>query len=47
MKKLMEQIAEELSAAFEKSGYDGSLRISVQRCYGRSQSVQEGTVYDR
>ena len=25
----------------------GSLRISVQRCYGRSQSIQEGTVYDR
>ena len=57
MKKLMEQMAEELSAAFEKSGYDprksnriqqtGSLRISVQRCYGRSQSIQEGTVYDR
>ena len=28
MKKLMEQMAEELSAAFEKAGYDPSLRKS-------------------
>ena len=59
MKKLMEQMAEELSAAFEKIRIrpilrksnriqqTGSLRISVQRCHGRSQSIQEGTVYDR
>ena len=57
MKKLMEQMAEELSAAFEKPDtthltesnrvqQTGSLRISVQRCHGRGQSIQEGTVYD-
>lgn len=59
MKKLMEQMAEELSAAFEKSGYDPSYgKVTVSNrpdlcefqcngCYGRSQSIQEGTVYDR
>ena len=53
MKKLMEQMAEELSAAFEKSGYDPSYgKVTVSNrpdlCeYGRSQSISQGTVYDR
>ena len=32
MKKLMEQMAEELSAAFEKSGYDPSYGKETEIC---------------
>ncbi len=52
MKKLTELMAEELSAAFEKAGYDpayGKVNVSNRPdlCHGRSQGVQKSTFYDR
>ena len=58
MKKIMEQMAEELSAAFEKAGYDPSyVKVTVSnrpdlceyQCNGAMAGAKasQGTVYDR